>query len=150
LPKGFRLLSLAEENDLEKINRVLWRGFNHPGEPPAEEIAGRKKMQSTPNFRKDLTIVVEAPDGSFVSFCGTWYEPANRIAYVEPVAADPDYRRMGLGKAAVLDGIRRCAACGATTAYVGSDEPFYQALGFKRIYTSECWTKSFPQTLTYG
>ena len=66
-------------------------------------------------------IVVEAPDGRFVSYCGMWYEPVHSIAYVEPVATDPDYRRMGLGRAAVMEGIRRCGALGATEAWVGSD-----------------------------
>ncbi len=97
LAEGFSIMSLDDENDLYKINRVLWRGFDHPGEPPEDEIPGRAKMQSGPNFRKDLTIVAVEPGGNFVSFCGMWYEPHNRIAYVEPVATDPDYRRMGLG-----------------------------------------------------
>jgi hypothetical protein len=48
-------------------------------------------MQSAPNYRKDLNVVVEAPDGNFVSYCGVWYEPENALAYVEPVATDPDY-----------------------------------------------------------
>ena len=61
LPDGFRLKSLADENDLEKMDRVLWRGFNHPGEPPADGIEERRKMQSGPHYRKDLAIVVEAP-----------------------------------------------------------------------------------------
>jgi predicted N-acetyltransferase YhbS len=142
VPQGFRLKSLAEDNDLQKIHRVLWRGFNHQGEPPEDEIEGRRKMQSGPNFRHDLTIVVEAPDGAFVSFCGMWHEKTNHIAYVEPVATDPDYRRMGLGKAAVLEGIRRCGAEGATVAYVGSDQQFYKAIGFKTLYNSNCWVKS--------
>lgn len=55
-------------------------------------------MQSAPSFRKDLNVVVEAPDGSFVAYCGMWLEPVHAIAYVEPVATDPDYRRMGLGR----------------------------------------------------
>jgi len=141
VPEGFRLKSLQEDNDLIKIHRVLHRGFNHPGEPPADEIKGRKKMQSAPNFRKDLTIVVEAPDGNFVSFCGMWYEASNKIAYVEPVATDPDYRRMGLGKAAVLEGIRRCGELGATDAFVGSGQTFYIAMGFRKIFTCYLWTK---------
>jgi predicted N-acetyltransferase YhbS len=143
LPAGFRLKSLAEDNDLGKIHRVLWRGFNHAGEPPPEGIAWRAQMQSGPHFRKDLTIVVEAPNGDFVSFCGMWHEPANQIALVEPVATDPDYRRMGLGRAAVLEGIHRCAELGATVAFVGSDQPFYQALGFRVTYTSNCWLKQW-------
>ena len=141
VPEGFRLKSLQEDNDLNKIHRVLHRGFNHPGEPPPDEIEGRKKMQAAPNFRKDLTIVVEAPDGNFVSFCGMWYEASNKIAYVEPVATDPDYRRMGLGKAAVLEGIRRCGELGATVAFVGSEQQFYISMGFRKIFTCNLWTK---------
>ncbi|HEY46844.1 MAG TPA: GNAT family N-acetyltransferase [Anaerolineae bacterium] len=142
-PEGFHIKSLADDNDLMKIHRVLWRGFDHSGEPPAEEIEGRKKMQSTPNFRKDLTIVVEAPSGDFVSFCGTWYESVNKIAYVEPVATDPDFRRMGLGKVAVLEGIRRCGALGAAVAFVGSDLDFYKSIGFTKRFDSKCWIKHF-------
>lgn len=143
LPEGFRLKSVAEENDLAKIDRVLWRGFNHPGEPPSDSIEGRKKMQSGPHFRKDLTMVVEAPNSAFVAFAGLWFDPVNEFGYVEPVATDPDYRRMGLGTAAVLEGIRRCGELGATVAYVGSDKPFYRAMGFKKLYTSNCWIKWF-------
>jgi predicted N-acetyltransferase YhbS len=141
VPGGFCLKSLREDNDLHKVDRVLWRGFNHEGEPPPESVEDRKKMQSGPHFRKDLNIVVQAPDGHFVSYAGTWYEPANRIAYVEPVATDPEVRRRGLGRAAVLEGIRRCAELGATVAYVGSDLTFYAACGFVRVCTSQCWTK---------
>ena len=143
LPAGFRLISLADDNDLVKLDRALWRGFNHPGEPPADSIMGRKKMQSGPHYRKDLAMTVVAPDGAFVAFAGLWFEPVNCFAYVEPVATDPDYRRMGLGRAAVLEGIRRCADLGATVAYVGSDQPFYLALGFKTLYTENCWLKRF-------
>ncbi len=141
LPEGFCLKSLREDNDLYKIDRVLWRGFDHEGESPPENVEDRKKVQSAPRFRKDLNIVVEAPDGLFVAYSGTWYEETNRYAYVEPVATDPDYRRRGLGKAAVLEGIRRCGELGATVAYVGSDLAFYMAIGFEKIYTSQCWTK---------
>jgi GNAT superfamily N-acetyltransferase len=143
LPAGFRLKSLADDNDLVKSDRVIWRGFNHPGEPPADGPAGRLRMQSGPNFRKDLTIVVEAPTGDFVAFGGLWYEAVNRFGYVEPVATDPDYRRLGLGTAAVLEGIRRCGELGATVAYVATDKPFYLAMGFRKLYTQQCWLKAW-------
>jgi len=144
LPDGFQVKSLADDNDLVKIHRVLWRGFNHPGEPLEDEIEGRIKMQSGPNYRHDLNIVVVASDGFFVAYSGLWFEPVNRYAYVEPVATDPDYRRMGLGRAAVLEGIRRCGVDGATVAYVGSDQAFYHSLGFKPVFTSQCWEKILP------
>jgi predicted N-acetyltransferase YhbS len=144
LPAGFRLKSLADDNDLVKVDRVLHRGFNHPGEPPADGPEGRKQMQSGPHFRKDLTIVVQAPHGAFVAFAGLWFDPLNQLAYVEPVATDPDFRRRGLGTAAVLEGIRRCGALGAQVAYVGNDLPFYRAMGFVRRHTAHCWIKSWP------
>jgi predicted N-acetyltransferase YhbS len=141
LPAGFRLKSLADDNDIRKIHRTMWRGFDHAGEPPEHGLAWRVQMQSGPNFRKDLNIVVEAPDGNFVSYAGVWFECWNRIALVEPVATDPDYRRMGLGRAAVLEGLRRCAECGARVAYVGSWQPFYLAMGFKKLSRHWCWVR---------
>ncbi|MBN1137265.1 MAG: GNAT family N-acetyltransferase [Anaerolineae bacterium] len=145
LPAGFYLKSLADECDWVQVNRVLWRGFDNPGEPPTtdEDIEERKRMFDTPKARRDLKIAVKAPNGEFASFCGMFYEPAGQYAYVEPVATDPAYRRMGLGQAAVLEGIRRCGALGATVAYVGSDQAFYLSLGFKIVYTSERWVKFF-------
>ncbi len=141
LPEGFRLRSLAEDNDLRKVNQVLWRGFNHPGPAPEAEIAGRKFMQQAPNFRHDLTIVAVAPNGDYVSFCGIWVVPANRIAYVEPVATDPDYRRQGLGAAVVLESMRRTIPLGGEVAWVGSEQPFYRALGFEPAHRATAWVK---------
>jgi len=143
LPPGFCLKSLVDECDWRKVNRVLWRGFNHAGEPPTGDGVEeeRRKMFDTPRGRRDLKIVVAAPNGDFVAFCGMFYEENHHYAYVEPVATDPDYRCMGLGKAVVLEGIRRCGLLGANLAYVGSDQDFYKALGFKKVFDSQCWVK---------
>ena len=145
LPDGFRLTSLAEDCDWAKVHRVIWRGFNHGDDVPMndEELESRRKMFDTPKARRDLKIAVAAPNGDFVAFCGMFHEANNKFAYVEPVATDPLYRRLGLGKAAVLEGIRRCGALGATVAYVGSDQDFYQALGFRYVFNTECWVKTF-------
>jgi GNAT superfamily N-acetyltransferase len=143
LPDGFLLKSLADDNDLAKLDRCIWRGFNHGTEPPATDYEGRKKQQSMPGYRKDLNIVVVAPDGNYVSYAGTWFVAENEYAYVEPVCTDPDHRLRGLAKAAVLEGALRCGELGARVAYVGSDQPFYQAIGFKKIFTCNCWLKNF-------
>ena len=99
LPDGFRLTSLAEECDWTKVHRVMWRGFNHPGEPPMSDVTWKHGVRcSIPAARRDLKIAVAAPNGDFVAFCGMFYEPVGKLAYVEPVATDPIYRRLGLGK----------------------------------------------------
>ena len=114
LPEGFLFKTLLDENNLRKIHRVLYRGFNHPGEPPEEEIESRGLIQSYPNFRRDC--------------------------YVEPVATDPDYRRRGLGTATVMEGVRRSALLGAREAYVWSDRSFYESMGFELSIRHHCWT----------
>jgi GNAT superfamily N-acetyltransferase len=141
LPRGFRLQSLEDENDIARLDRCIWRGFNHGDEPPVIDYAGRKKMQSAPHFRQDLNIVIVAPDGNYVAYSGLWFNEKNKYAYVEPVCTDPDYRLRGLGKAAVMEGIRRCGELGATVAYVGNTLPIYLSIGFKMIFTANCWRK---------
>lgn len=64
-------------------------------------------------------------------------------ASLEKTGLQEENGRLELGKAAVLEGIRRCSLLGAATAYVGSDQAFYQALGFQKCFTSECWMKNF-------
>jgi predicted N-acetyltransferase YhbS len=143
LPIGFSFKSLAQDSDIRKIHRVLHRGFNHPGEPLESELGDRKRMLSGPNFRPDLTIVIEAPSGNFVTYCGMWYDKVNKFGYVEPVATDPDYRKQGLGRATVFESIRRCAQEGATVVYVWSDLLFYSSLRFKKLHSYNCWIKKF-------
>ncbi len=142
IPEGFRIQSLAEENDQRKINLCLWRGFNHEGELPEEEANAPAVAQHAPNFRKDHTIVAVDPAGEYVSYAGIWYVPENRMAYVEPVATDPIFRRKGLGRACVLETLRRVRAEGAETAWVGSDQPFYSAIGFTKMFQRNLWIKS--------
>jgi GNAT superfamily N-acetyltransferase len=147
LAEGFRLTSLAEECDWAKVHQVMWRGFGHGDDVPMseEEFDDRRKMFDTPKARRDLKIAVAAPNGEFAAFCGMFFDENGKFAYVEPVATDPRYRRLGLGRAAVLEGIRRCGLLGATIAYVGSDQPFYQSLGFTKVFNSECWVKYFAE-----
>lgn len=141
VPEGYRIQSLATENDQQKINRCLWRGFNHEGEIPEDELNSAPVAQHAPNFRKDHTMVAVNHSGDYVSYAGIWHVPENRLAYVEPVATDPDHRRLGLGRACVLESLRRVRAAGAEVAWVGSDQPFYAAIGFEKKFQRNLWVK---------
>jgi len=141
LPAGYSIQSLEDENDLHKINQVLWRGFNHPGPPPEEEVAGRLFGQQAPNFRKDLTMVVVSSQGEYVSYCGMWYIPQHQVAYLEPLATDPDFRRMGLARAAVYESMRRVQAQGAKIVWVGSGQDFYIDIGFQQMFSVYPWVQ---------
>ncbi len=143
LPRGFKITSMAEGWDFYQYNRVMWRGFNHEGEPEQshEDIEWRKTMLSSPHLMPELVVAVVAPDGNYVSHCGLWHISGIDYAYVEPVATDPDYRGMGLGKASVLETIIRARRSGAKEAYVCSDQQFYYRLGFYPVHTETWWEK---------
>jgi hypothetical protein len=86
LPKGYSIISLEEENNLNKIHECLWKGFDH-GDNPDEDpdgIDGRLLMQSGPNFRYDLTTVIKAPNGDYACYAGMWFDEKNSYAYLEP------------------------------------------------------------------
>ena len=148
LPEGFRVTTLKDDFDLLQYRRVLWKGFNHElkGEGlfnfSSEDEASAREEMFRPNINLDLKVAVVSPEGNFVSYCGMWYDPAARFALVEPVATDPEYRKMGLGKAAVLEGVRRVGLLGAKIAFVGSSQQFYYSIGFRPFATSTIWKKN--------
>ena len=141
LPDGYSFASMADGWDWQQYNRVMWRGFNHEGKPPhdGETISMRKQMLSSPMIIPELVVSVKAPDGNYVSHCGMWYRPGDSYCYVEPVVTDPEYRLMGLGKAAVLEAVRRCGELGATQAVVGSEQQFYFNIGFYPVHIMTYW-----------
>jgi ribosomal protein S18 acetylase RimI-like enzyme len=143
LPNGFSIISLEEENDFGKINDCLWYGFDHGPDPdPDNDIDCRILMQSGPNFRKDLTTVIKAPDGKYVCFAGMWIDKQNKYAYLEPLATVPEYRRMGLATIALVEGMKKTKAIGAKYCFGGVRE-FYYDIGFKTIADRELWKKEW-------
>ena len=147
LPEGFRIAKTTPETDAEweAYARLFWRGFDHEeqeGPMPVErEVAGVKAASSGPHFDPALKVSILAPDGEYAAHCGMWHEPGSPYCLVEPVCTVPQYRRMGLARAAVLEGVRRCAERGATVAYVGARFPIYYAIGFRPMPNDTWWER---------
>lgn len=141
LPEGFTVTSMADDWDFQQYNSVMWRGFGSQGEPDqsADMIQWRKTMLSSPHLTPEITIAVVAPNGNYASHCGLWYHPEEKYANIEPVATDPDYRKMGLAKAAIYEAVIRAAKLGAKEAYVVSSQQFYYNIGFRPHCTETWW-----------
>jgi GNAT superfamily N-acetyltransferase len=145
LPDGFSIISLNERLDFYQYGQVLWKGFDHELNGEGEFVFDEEKRLAfeleliRPNVDLNLKIAVVNSQGDFVSYCGMWYDPVAGFAVVEPLATDPQYRKMGLGKAAVLEGIQRCARLGAKTVFVGSSQQFYYSIGFRPYATATQW-----------
>ncbi len=139
---------MREAYDPYQYLRVLWKGFNHELDGEGELKYSSKEEQLVkeemirPNVDLKLKITVVSPDGDFVSYCGMWYDPKAGYAVIEPVATDPRYRKMGLGRAAVLEGIKRVGELGAKFVVVGSSQQFYYSIGLRPFKTSTIWRKN--------
>ncbi|SEP06749.1 GNAT family N-acetyltransferase [Amycolatopsis saalfeldensis] len=136
LPSGFRFRT-AEEAGPEaavQAHADAWA----PSAYSAESYAG---VQQTPGYRGDLHLLVEAPDGTMASSTIMWFDEVNKTAEFEPVGTHPDYRRQGLGRALLLDGMHRVREAGATQMTVaclgGAGHPrawgLYRSLGFREL-----------------
>ncbi|OPZ84653.1 MAG: Acetyltransferase (GNAT) family protein [Firmicutes bacterium ADurb.Bin419] len=145
IPTGFRLKSLEEIYDFNKLNSLLWRAFDYEGEPPSyEDDVYLPIKHAWLDYKRDICVVVEAPDLSYASFCGVWFDEYTKSAYIEPLATAQRYRGMGLAKACIYESMKKCKAIGAKIIYVEPDidaVEWYKKIGFKQAYKSYCWSK---------
>jgi ribosomal protein S18 acetylase RimI-like enzyme len=147
LPAGFTVRALSQD-ELPARAYASWQAF-HPGEPDAGyDALGWQwylDIQRCPLYRRDLDLVVEAPNGDLAAFCGLWYDDVTRSAYIEPVATHPDYQRRGLAKAMLCEGQRRAQRLGATlasvTGYSTAANALYSAVCGPAYDVSEPWVK---------
>jgi mycothiol synthase len=146
LAAGYSIRSLSGPEDLPARSWVSWRAF-HP-EAPAEEYNGwewYRNVQRAPLYRQELDLVAVAPDGAFASFCTIWYDEVTGTAYYEPVGTAPEHQRRGLGRAVMMEGLRRLKDLGAVLAAVGSAAPharaFYNSIGFVESDLARPWEK---------
>lgn len=144
LPEGYRIISFAEpEFDAERYYEAIWRGFDNKRPRNARELesmARRDEFQAL-HYDRALRVIVVAPNGDYAAHCGMFCLPGSEYAYVEPVFTLPEYRRLGLGRAAVIEGVKRCAEIGAKCAYVGSSQQFYYSIGFYPFQNETWWEK---------
>ena len=122
-----------------------WRAF-HPDEPDEDFEGGDWfiNLQSAPLYRRDLDIVAEAPNGEIAAFSTIWYDDWTRSAVCVQVGTAPEHQRRGLGKAVIIEGLRRLQRLGGTRVFANGFDPpanglYASALGTS--YRAESWFK---------
>jgi mycothiol synthase len=101
-----------------------------------------------PDNDPELCLVALAPDGTFAAFCWcTIFAAENeRMGYneghVDLLGTRPGYRTRGLGRAMLLEGLRRLQAAGVQVARIGVDAAnpsgagrLYESVGFRTAAT---------------
>jgi ribosomal protein S18 acetylase RimI-like enzyme len=151
LAPGYTIRSLGD--GLELLERCYASGLGfHEGDihiavENRTDPTWYRNIQTAPLYRRDLDLVVIAPDGSIASFCTIWFDDVTRSGYFEPVATVPAQQRRGLGKALMTEGLRRLQRMGAATAFVGGYSPaanaLYQSVMGPDHELDEAWIKKW-------
>ena len=93
----------------------------------------------------DHDLVAVAPDGRVAAFTVFWPDAELSLAQFEPVGTDPDFQRMGLGRAVILEAIRRLEQSGIAHARVMTNGDnyaaiaLYEACGFEQVDALVNW-----------
>ena len=96
-----------------------------------------EELQKAPDYRKELDIVVERPDGKWVACTIAWLDSHNRMGTLEPVGAI----QLGMGREVVMEGLRRLRDRGTLVAHMDAGHIFYEKIGFKKQFPIFRWVK---------
>ena len=131
LPEGYSFCELDPGEEPYEFQWLLWRGFDH-GEDRAEfEARDPIVPQKRPHLNRSLSLAALSPEGGRVAYACVWYSEKTDYAYVEPVCTAPAHRGNGIAAALVTEALGRAKSLGAREAFVISDLPFYEKLGFE-------------------
>jgi len=138
VPPGCQVRALAEAGDVSNraaAQREVWHPWS-VGKISDDDYA---RLMRLPGYHRELDVVAVAPDGIIAAYVNCWIDPVNRIGDFGPVGARPDYRRQGLARAVLLEGLRRLRARGMDRVCVStgvSNNPalrLYESVGFRIV-----------------
>lgn len=142
LPEGFALREMDQIADREALSWLFWQGFDHGEDREAFERSFDPVSHARKHFNKSLCLSAVDASGAPVSHCSLWFHPNTDYAYVEPVCTIPSCRGKRIASALLSEAFARAKAYGAKKAYVISDLPFYEKLGFAITQHYSFWRKA--------
>lgn len=137
LPDGYSIrASRGNEEDARLRSAASHAAFG--SSKPFEAYVRRTlRFVQSPVFAPEHEILVMSPEGRVAAFCIVWTDELNRLGHFEPVGTHPDFQRRGLGKAMLLESLRRLKSEGMTAAdvctYHDNDAAIrlYESAGFR-------------------
>ena len=132
---GYTVRCMAGEQE-HAARASAHREVFHPSSVTDESYA---RLMRLPGYERELDLLAVTPEGEIGAFCMVWVDPVNRVGEFEPVGTRPAYRRKGMARAVLLEGLRRMQARGCATAIVWTDgdnaggQALYESVGFRRV-----------------
>ena len=115
LPPGFCLRAVAGPGEAEQRAAAHQDAFH----PSRIDTQAYLRLMVTPGYHAAWDLVAVAPGPTFAAFCTVWLDAVHGVGEFEPVGTRSAFRRQGLARAVLLEGLRRLQECGAESAVVG-------------------------------
>jgi GNAT superfamily N-acetyltransferase len=130
-----RAVHVSEISKRAAAQREVW----HPWTVGNVSDHDYVRLMRLPGYYRDLDVVAVTHDGVLAAYVNGWIDPINCIGDFGPVGALPAYRRRGLTRAVLLEGLRRMQARGMNRVCIStgvSNTPatrLYESIGFEIV-----------------
>jgi mycothiol synthase len=148
LPNGFTIRPFVPGVDdttwVALVNLAFRDHWNHH-DYTVEEL---KRELATPLYQPDLYQLAVAPDGTFAAYCQCEINAELQArtgrseGFVAGLGTHPQFRKLGLGRALLLNGLQQLQAAGVGTALISVDAEnpsgalrLYESVGFRAFET---------------
>ena len=144
-PAGFIVRSLAGANEIKDYVKLHQSVF----ETKNMTVDWRMRTLQHPEYKPDLDIVVESPDGRLGAFCICWLDEHSQDGRVEPLGCHKDFRRYALGRVALSEGLHRLQSLGTRNILVETDNfrntafQLYESFDFQVIQEVLVYRKDY-------
>jgi ribosomal protein S18 acetylase RimI-like enzyme len=153
LPPGFRIRDCVGIDPARRAraHRDAWNDLSEIGLPDARSSFTTEVydgLRKAPDYDPALDILIEAANGELVANLICWSDDKSRIGSLEPVGTHARYRKRGLARAAILEGLRRLRKRGMKYGRVSTahfNRPAiaaYASSGFTLVDRASWWSKT--------
>jgi len=135
LPEGYHIREVSgpiEAPERAAVQREVWQPWS-VGQVSAVDYV---RFMRLPAYERELDLVAVSLHGTFASYVNGWIDTQNHVGDFGPVGARPAYRRLGLTRALLLEGMRRMQALGMDRVSISTglnNTPalnLYESVGF--------------------
>ncbi|MCY7278482.1 MAG: GNAT family N-acetyltransferase, partial [Phormidesmis sp. CAN_BIN44] len=153
LPAGYEVRSLQPDEIDAWVDLCNQSFIDHWNFHPVTREQ-RQHWMSDPDYCADLDLVAVSPEGTFAAFClSSIYTKDNARTgryegWISSLGTRRGFRKIGLGRAMLLNGIHQLKAKGVETALLGVDVEnpsgalrLYESVGFCKLFASIVYCK---------
>lgn len=143
LPSGFVIRPVAGEQEIGAFLSLHYDAFG----ARYKSTEYRQAFMREPDYIPALDLVAVAPDGTFASLCVCSIDreeherTGHAVGWTDPIGTRPQFRRLGLARALILEGFQRLKDHGVETVMLGTGSDntaairIYESLGYRTIHT---------------